>query len=210
MRGASKLRIALTAVLWVIAILSVLLAFVPSFRVGIRNAWMRATGRDTVPTVIYTTAETDPALPFPSADDPNVTFSPEAADPIYAFELPEGYRLVRYEETPPVYAYGAYTCPERGEQAMIQISVMLGGGEASFDTENVLAYEELALGGRQVIYTEKIYPGTDGALTRSVFIISVDPQYYAAVSTCGMTREEVLALAETMTIRIPERFAAND
>ena len=49
MKPVSRLRIVLTVILWIIAVLSVLWAFVPSFRVSTQNAWLRATGRDSAP-----------------------------------------------------------------------------------------------------------------------------------------------------------------
>ncbi len=188
MKPVSRLRIVLTVILWIIAVLSVLWAFVPSFRVSIQNAWLRATGRDSEQTV---------------------TYAPEDADPIFSFEMPEGFELESYTETVP-FASAYYLCPERGEEAMIQVMVSIGINDATFDTENAITCEEMTIRGNSAVYVEKIYPGTHDEVTRSVHILSSDPVYYISFSTCCMTREETLTIAETMTLDIPERFRFGD
>ena len=175
-KSRKTLRTVLTVLLTLAALLAVGSFALPGVRVALLNYWLRTTGRDEAP-----------AVELPA----------EAADTLFTAELPEDLVLEHLDSDGVVFAHAEYFSPELGEARHIMLMLAYGTPSASIDTEDLLVYEEMTLGGRDVIYEEK---EIDGIVYCSAFITNTEPQCFVTLNAQGVTREELLRVAETLEI----------
>ena len=145
------------------------------------NKWLRLTGKESTPAVTYTG---------------------DTADPAFSCTIPEGFVLDNYMERGELYASATYHCPERGESAYISFMCYYDGGSGlTIDHEDLSVYEELTLGGRLVIYQEKEGDESMQGSFCNAWVSVQDPLCLVSILAYDVTREEMLAMAESLEVR---------
>lgn len=175
-KGRRALRTALTVLLCLAALLAVAWIAIPEFHAGVINLWLRTTGRVTAPTV---------------------TLSSEEGEQYFSVKLPEDLELNQMDTQGGLFLYAEYLSPELGFDRSIRLVFAYGTVSTTIDTEDLLVYEEMTLGGRDVIYEEK---EGEGELYRTAFVSSTDPKCFVSLNGHGVTREELLTAAESLEI----------
>ena len=175
-KSRKTLRTVLTVLLTLAALLAMGWFAFPTIRADLINFWLQTTGKNEAPSV---------ALPA------------KEADTLFTAELPEDLVLEQLKSDGAVFVYAVYVSPDLGLERNISLIFAYGSTSTSVDTEDLLVYEEMTLGGRDVIYEEK---EIEGVVYRSALISNIEPQCFVSLNAQGVTREELLRVAETLEV----------